>query len=79
MIPLQYSRVVADFTISDDTICSGQTPPVSFTDLSQSLETGNIVEWEWSFGDGSMSTNQNPTYNFPTLLIERRFSGNFDS
>ncbi|MEZ4948576.1 MAG: PKD domain-containing protein [Saprospiraceae bacterium] len=59
-------RVVADFTISDDTICSGQTPPVSFTDLSQSLETGNIVEWEWSFGDGSMSTNQNPTYNFPT-------------
>ena len=34
-------------------------PDVTFTDLS----TGAIT-WDWDFGDGSSSTDQNPTYTF---------------
>jgi gliding motility-associated-like protein len=58
-------RVEAFFEMSDDTICAGQMPPISFTDMSESLESGDIVEWEWNFGDGGTSTEQNPTYGFP--------------
>lgn len=38
--------------------CEGQT--TEFTDQS----VGNIVNWNWNFGDGGTSTNQNPTHNF---------------
>jgi chitodextrinase len=34
--------------------------PVTFTDAS----TGAITDWEWDFGDGSTSTEQNPTHTF---------------
>jgi PKD repeat protein len=33
---------------------------VSFTDLS----TGNPISWLWTFGDGSTSTQQNPTHQY---------------
>lgn len=37
-------------------------PTVFFTDIS----TGNnIIGWHWDFGDGSSSTDQNPSHNFP--------------
>ena len=35
---------------------------VRFTDESE----GNPVSWAWDFGDGSTSTQQNPTYTYPT-------------
>lgn len=53
---------VADFTASN---LSG-TPPllVQFTDTS----TGeNIYEWNWSFGDGNISSLQNPLYTFDSI------------
>lgn len=34
--------------------------PVLFQDLSQ----GKVVIWNWDFGDGSTSSNQNPTHEF---------------
>ena len=44
--------------------------PVSFTDLSQDNGVGDIVKWEWNFGDPSspnnVSTLQNPSHLFST-------------
>ncbi|GEM_PF-859982 len=45
---------VADFTFS--VACNGQ--PVNFSDSS----TGNIVQWQWDFGDGNSSNLQNPVH-----------------
>ncbi|WP_165076434.1 PKD domain-containing protein [Methanogenium sp. MK-MG] len=48
----------ADFTA---TPLSGASPmQVEFTDLS----IGNISSWEWDFGDGSTSTEQNPVHTY---------------
>jgi len=54
---------VADFE-GDPT--AGNTPLlVDFTDLS----TGNIDTWDWDFGDGNTSTEQNPQHNYITTGI----------
>lgn len=38
---------------------------VTFVD-SSTIDAGNIVAWNWSYGDGG-DTVQNPTYTFPTF------------
>ncbi|MBI4944760.1 MAG: PKD domain-containing protein, partial [Bacteroidetes bacterium] len=38
---------------------------VFFSD-SSSLATGNIISWNWSFGDGNTSTMQNPVHSYST-------------
>ncbi|WP_449405441.1 PKD domain-containing protein [Methanosarcina lacustris] len=49
---------VADFS-SD--FASGNAPlTVSFTDIS----TGNPITWDWNFGDGTTSTDQNPVHTY---------------
>jgi gliding motility-associated-like protein len=67
-----YPEITADFDFAYDTCVAG---PVVFTDLS---ETGGnqIVDWQWSFGDGNSSNTPNPnhTYQAPgdlnaTLLV----------
>lgn len=63
---------VADFSAPVTSSC--QAPlTVNFQDLS----TGNPQQWNWNFGDGGTSTQQNPvhTYNAPgsyavTLIIQ---------
>ncbi|MBC7778149.1 MAG: PKD domain-containing protein [Phycisphaerae bacterium] len=37
-------------------------PTIDFTD--QSTSDGNIVSWEWDFGDGNTSTEQNPSHTY---------------
>ncbi len=49
---------VAAFTISSNSICSGQT--VSFNDAS----TNNPTSWTWDFGDGSNSALQDPSHGY---------------
>jgi len=50
---------VADFSSS---VTSGNAPlSVQFTDLSN-----NATAWNWDFGDGSSSTEQNPMHIYPT-------------
>ena len=48
------------FTVSDTATCPSN--PVVFTDISTSIET--IDYWIWNFGDGSSSTQQNPSHLF---------------
>ena len=65
-----YPPSFADFAFEYDTCIAG---PVVFQDLS-STEADNIVAWDWEFGDGQISSEQNPTVqytdpgNFPVTL-----------
>ncbi|MCP1662933.1 MAG: PKD domain-containing protein [Methanocalculus sp. MSAO_Arc1] len=53
-----YQRPVAAFSV-DET--SGEPPfTVSFTDESR----GGITTWEWDFGDGEQSSEQNPVHTY---------------
>ncbi|HBF88191.1 MAG TPA: hypothetical protein DDX39_06065 [Bacteroidales bacterium] len=64
---------VADFNFDIDKGCKAL--PVNFTDLTVSNES--ITNWNWNFGDGGTSIEQNPLYSYPdtgsftvTLIIE---------
>ncbi|MDX1909243.1 MAG: PKD domain-containing protein [Bacteroidia bacterium] len=51
---------VADFRTADTVICANL--PISFEDQSRGWMP--IIAWNWSFGDGTTSTQQNPTHAF---------------
>lgn len=51
------SKPLAAFTATPNPVCARQ--PVQFTDLSAPAD-----EWLWDFGDGSISTLQNPVHIF---------------
>lgn len=50
--------VVVDFTASDTAVCLGES--VTFTDIS----SPQPIFWQWQFGDGQTSGDQNPTHNY---------------
>ncbi len=54
---------VAKFTANDTSGCTPHT--VIFTDQSTSA-SGSITQWEWNFGDGITSNQQNPTHVYTT-------------
>ncbi|RLF53322.1 MAG: hypothetical protein DRN37_11765 [Thermoplasmata archaeon] len=49
----------AEFTFDPERAGTGKT--ITFSDLSSDID-GEIVEWRWDFGDGSISYEQNPTH-----------------
>jgi gliding motility-associated-like protein len=51
----------ADFTVA--AVCSGVTS--AFTDNS-ALTSGSIISYNWAFGDGNTSTQQNPANQYST-------------
>ncbi|HUM64867.1 MAG TPA: PKD domain-containing protein, partial [Chitinophagaceae bacterium] len=56
-----YPSPIANFSAN---ITLGCVPvKVDFTDRSTSSE-GNITSWEWDFGDGGTSTQQNPSHTY---------------
>lgn len=66
-----YPSPVADFTANLTLACVPAT--IKFTDQS-STPVGTIVKWEWEFGDGNTSTQQNPSHvyantGFYTVLL----------
>ncbi|MFK7921710.1 MAG: PKD domain-containing protein [Bacteroidia bacterium] len=64
VIKTDYVRLqhpVADFAWSDSVICPLEV--VDFTDLSSGLWP--LLTWDWTFGDGALSTQQNPIYPYP--------------
>jgi len=57
-----FSKPTINFSANKTTGC---TPlDVQFTDLSSS--TDSIVQWQWDFGDGNISSTQNPLYTYTT-------------
>lgn len=58
------SGIAADFTFSPANPTTQQN--VSFTDRS----SGGAVAWQWNFGDGSLSSSQNPSKRYS-------FAGNY--
>ena len=54
-----YARPDANFTSPDTITCSPANS--TFKDLSVS-NSGTLNKWEWSFGDGAVSTDQNPVH-----------------
>jgi PKD repeat protein len=57
-------RPSGDFTATK--ACAGA--PVSFTDKS-SIVSGNITQWRWEFGDGTVSVLQHPQKTFGTAGV----------
>lgn len=52
--------LVADFTVSADSLCQGEAAEVQFTNTSTGAQ-----HYEWYFADGSpMSTQESPNHNF---------------
>jgi len=48
----------AAFTQSSDSVCQSAENAIAFSDNS----VGNIQSWQWSFGDGTASSDQNPVH-----------------
>src|SRR5687767_13731263 len=68
----------ANYSASPRDLCANAA--VNFTDLS----TGNVYEWLWKFGDGTTSTDQNPSHSYQdtglfTVTLVVRSSGCPDS
>ncbi len=63
IIKNQYITVYAEPVVNfSGTPLIGCYPlPVQFTDLSQA-GSGTITSWEWDFGDGNISSSQNPSH-----------------
>lgn len=55
---VQIGGPVAAFSSGAARVCLGDS--VSFQDLT----TGNVSSWQWDFGDGNQSTNQNPVHSY---------------
>ena len=81
MIKTDYIEVTTDAPVADfeGTPTTGIAPlMVSFTDLS----SGNIDTWSWDFGDGDLSSEQNPMHeylsagNFTVSLSTTGMGGN---
>ncbi|TMI63068.1 MAG: PKD domain-containing protein [Bacteroidetes bacterium] len=70
------SAPTADYSFN--TVCLGK--PVTFTDNSTN-SLGNIISWQWNFGDNSGSTLRNPVHSFmqegdfPVTLIASTQNG----
>lgn len=63
-----YAQPTINFSSSTTTGCFPLT--VNFTDQS-TAGSGTISHWQWDFGDGNLSTQQNPTHIYTS-------SGNFN-
>ena len=69
-----FAGVTASFSATN--VC--QKVATVFTDQS-TVTSGNIINWEWSFGDTSTSTGQSPLYTYPaagTYQVQLRITSN---
>lgn len=57
-----YPKPEADFSVEPE-VQTIVDPKFDFTDLS----TENVTSWDWSFGDGSYGTDQNPTHTYQSV------------
>ena len=54
-----YNHNIPTVNFANDLACSSS--PIQFTDQSF-VQNANLAAWEWNFGDGNGSSEQNPTY-----------------
>ncbi|MEO0900085.1 MAG: PKD domain-containing protein [Bacteroidota bacterium] len=59
---IRLSHPQADFNVAVDRSC----PAVTATFTDQSIPDTTLVDWAWTFGDGSMSNDQNPVHVYTT-------------
>lgn len=59
-----FANPVVDFSASKTTSCLPAT--IDFSDLT-TPGSGQITNWQWDFGDGSASNQQNPTHTYQGL------------
>ncbi len=59
---LVFNLPVADFSIQAG--CGSNT--TGFTDRSVAGAGDSLIAWQWFFGDGGVSNQQNPVYTYPT-------------
>lgn len=57
-----FDKPIADFSISQPT--SGCIPYSVSLDDNSSSTSSNINSWVWDFGDGNISTDENPTHTY---------------
>ncbi|MBC8172612.1 MAG: PKD domain-containing protein, partial [Chitinophagales bacterium] len=55
-----YNTLTAGYDFSAG--CSGE--PVVFEDVSTTTEAGEIILWDWDFGDGGTSTSADPEHDY---------------
>jgi len=58
---------IPDFSITDTLICN---PPMTTSFINNS---SSAVSYLWDFGDGTNSTDANPTHTYPVLPLSTRF------
>ncbi|MBX7225686.1 MAG: gliding motility-associated C-terminal domain-containing protein [Chitinophagales bacterium] len=63
-VRVQKKLIKADFTYDQELLCIKKTDTIQFTDLSR--DTIGIASWRWRFGDGTVSTLQNPGHVYNT-------------
>jgi PKD repeat protein len=60
LLSVSYSLIPPTAPVADFTYVNGATGLVNFTDASDNYPT----QWNWNFGDGGTSTQQNPLHTF---------------
>ncbi len=58
----QMGAPVADFTKSAPSVDINNDPTIQFEDAST-----NAISWSWNFGDGTLSTDQNPSHTYAAM------------
>lgn len=59
--PVPTDDIIANFSLSYPANCDPKT--IQFTDLSIA-NNANVAAWQWYFGDGGTSNNQNPSHTY---------------
>ena len=61
-----YGNPIPDFSVDGST---GGCIPFSptFNDASTAEGSSTIIDWQWNFGNGASSTDQNPSYSYPSI------------
>lgn len=59
-----FEFVISGFSSEDGATGGCIATPVQFNDLSTIADPGTITEWDWDFGDGSSSTEENPEHEY---------------
>ena len=61
---VEFMTVTAGSNVLTAAFSYTANPALAYTYLFQDMSTGNPIGWLWDFGDGGLSTDQNPSYSY---------------